>query len=453
MPLLLELPDELLSDIVDRAYATSPETLPNIGSTCKKLQRLTHPLQWRDIVLPWKLNQKSAIARFVEAHKGNENIRSIRLQPQPSVMNAFRVGMKVAHGHVDALCKCLNNLANLTIFSICLEDEVDSCYRLHGAALTRVVRALPPSILHLELDTQGIDSIAEDLTPQPPGRQSRVNMSQPPINLAIDVPNQYPEDHLCHAISDRVPQLESLRLQLSCLCTGLFRSLSQSSDCNPKSQLRRAYIRLNKHHSIARSIGVRAEVSDCALLKSQGSLENQVDFPAVLGVETVMRHLLDLQAAGGFPQLQRFIVWHRGGDNEGQHYLIRDIATRSTTHVPRYAVPDLGPGWEADFGEENFEPVCWVRDHDRRDWFGYPKKLEKAMSHEVEWRETPDGVRLPPSRQLGSETTRLCADGLVSLEYIREKERQEMASGNLTQPKLPEPVEFSTLRVFVERHE
>ncbi|RYG76856.1 MAG: DUF3445 domain-containing protein [Alphaproteobacteria bacterium] len=53
------------------------------------------------------------------------------------------------------------------------------------------------------------------------------------------------KDHLCLAISDRVPHFETLRLRVSCVFTSLFTSLSSSTSSQNTSKLRRVFIRLD----------------------------------------------------------------------------------------------------------------------------------------------------------------------------------------------------------------
>ncbi|KAF2828254.1 hypothetical protein CC86DRAFT_405255 [Ophiobolus disseminans] len=165
-------------------------------------------------------------------------------------------------------------------------------------------------------------------------------------------------------------------------------------------------------------------------------------------------HLLDLQAAGAFPGLQRFILWDAGsmpGVSE-THFHVRDIATRSTTHYPRLLAEGVDEGWYLpEFADKEGE-LYMVRDRDGRDWFGYPKNLEKALVHEVLWRQTVAGVRLPPTGNLGNGRPELCGDELLSMEYLKEKELEQMAGGYWKEPKVPAPRDSSSFHVSVERH-
>jgi hypothetical protein len=438
MPHLTDLPDELLNDIVERMFNTSPDTLPNIGSTCKRLQRLSHPLQWEHVVLPWRLNTKSLIARFIGSHSGNGSIRSIRLQPQRSVLNAFRVNMKNAYDHVDGLCETLGSLSGLTTFSIFLDDQVDSRCQFRGPVLARIVRSFPPSLRHLELDTECIDRISEDETTD-------------------DESTSDPDKHLCLAISERVAELETLRLRLSCICTDLFRSLRPSAAPKVTSKLRRVFIRLDTSPGKESHITVPVDVRDCALHRSSNANIRPPQYRFShdpLTMEKMQEYLLGLQTAGAFPELQRFIIWSwdvAGIGARERHCHVLDIATRSVTHYPKLMSSRLGDLRLSVALIPNFDTWYLLRDHDQRDWFGGRKMLEKALLHEVSWKERADGVRMPPSGKLGTKETRICSDGLLELDEVIAKDRDMMGQPGTSGSRLPDMIGFSRARVSLDR--
>ncbi|KAH7071763.1 hypothetical protein FB567DRAFT_538764 [Paraphoma chrysanthemicola] len=426
MSQLEKLPNELLCDIVDRVSATSFESLPNLALACKRLHNLSAPLLWNHVLLPWRLNMRSPIARFIVAHRGNKNIRALRLQPQRSILNAFRIGMKHAFDHLDALCECLGSLSGLKTFSLFLDGLVDSRCTLPGPVLARIVRALPPSIIHLELDTECIDRIYED-------------------ELVKD-----PNDHLCLAISDRVPYLETLRVRLSCICLGLFSSLTSTATTRPKSKLQRAFIRCDTSPNSESHLGITSQVCDCRLPQFKVGSRGQ-NYEA-LAVDKLAALLLCLQTAGSFPDLQRFILFSwQGKDNKFDNQLhIRDIATRSTTHYP--AKYTLRGGNDLNVPElEDKDYTCYmIRSHDSIDFVGDRKDLESAILHEVAWKELPTGVRLAPTGRLPPKTPRLCTDGLVSASYLRIKEQEFLSSGAIEEPWLPDAASMSRAAVIVD---
>jgi hypothetical protein len=407
MPLLTDLPDELLVEIIERVRVTSAKALPDIGATCKKLRRISQPLQWKHVVLPWRLNKNSPIARFIKAHVGNQSILSLRLQPQRGILNAFRVGMKNAHDHLEALCECLHSLSGLSTFSISLDNLVDSRCSMPGPVLARIVRALPNSLRHLELDTECLDRVWEDKA----------------------VENT--DDHLCLAISNHIPYLESLYVRLSCICIEMFHSLSSSTSTQTTSSLRRAFIRLDTSPGIERNLGVSDVVQNCkSALKTSGRV--QADTRPRLHWD-IYDHLLSLESAGAFPQLQRFILYAWAAEDRGsaRHFVVlRDIATRSITRYPKRNLEVSENLRLPELMELNrYEGTLYViLDHDRQQLYGRRKDLEKALLYEISWTETQGGIRLPPTGQLYSKEMRLCGDSLLSRTIVEERKREHYGS-------------------------
>ena len=406
-----KLPDELLVDILERVRDTAPEALKIISLTCRKLRRISHPLQWEHVVLPWKMNINSPMARFIKIHRNNSSIKTIRLQPQRSVMNGFKIGMEHSFDHIHALCICLGTLENLATFSLCLDDQVDVRCTMPGQVLARLVRALPPSVIHLELDTEGVDRVCE---------------AKPVENAS---------HHLCLAISARIAQLETLRLRVSYLCTDLFRSLSASSD--PQiSQLRRAYIRLDVSPDRERHISVPYHVRDChrgvPRPAGDGRGAREVEGPGSLSTKDFFQLLLELQASGAFPYLQRFLLysWNPKPHESEKYINIRDVATRSITQYPQISANSLSqlrlPGIEYH------ESIRMIRNHHLEDFFGDRKGLEKALLDEVRWIELSTGVRLPPTGRLDDAEPRICDSELLSWDFVALKDQEKRMAGIAT---------------------
>jgi hypothetical protein len=427
-----QLPDELLVDIVERVRDTAPEALNIISLTCRKLRRISHPLQWEHVVLPWKMNINSPIARFIKAHRNNSSIKSIRLQPQRSVLNGFRVGMEHAFDHIHALCICLGSLENLKTFSLCLDDQVDLRCTMPGQVLARLIRALPPSVTHVELDTEGVDRVCEDK----------------PVENA--------SHHLCLAISERIAQLETLRLRLSCLCTDLFQSLSSASTPQA-SQLRRAYIRLDVSPNRERHISVPYHVRDChrGFPSHVPGGARESEGPGSLSTKDFFQHLLKLQSSGAFPHLQRFMLYSwNPKPRESERYMhIRDVATRSVTQYPQISAGNSGQSrWPGNMCREDSR---MIRNHQLEDFFGGRKELEKALLHEVQWMETSNGVRLPPTGKLEDVEPRMCDSGLLNWDFVAFKDQETRLTGVTTghnpQSSMPDITGFGSHGVIVVR--
>jgi hypothetical protein len=385
MLLLLDLPEELLNEIVDYVHTASPTALTEVSFTCRRLHRLSQSFQWKHVVLPWGLNRNSPVASFIHKQRGNTDIKSITLQPQRSVLNAFRVRMEHAFDHLHALCNCLASLSKLNTFSICLDNQVDSRCYLPGPVLARIVRALPPSVVHLELDTEGIDRGWEHN------------------------PAENPAQHLCLAINDRMQNLESLRLRLSAVCTDLFLSAAPSN-------LRRAYLRIDISPNRENHLGTPVNVHDCRNKSPHlgstmvGSLKNY----GALKTKDFFNHLLELQALGTFPRLERFIVYSWFMEHEPDtHMHIQDVATRTVTRYPR--------SWRAN------ERDYIIRIHDNMEYRGDRKEVEAAVLHEVSWIQLPTGTRLPPDVRISDVEPRLATEKLLPNASL-QRQRNEMSA-------------------------
>lgn len=395
MSSLSDLPDELLKEIVDILHATSPATLADVTIASKRLHRLVHALQWKHVALPWRLNRNSPIARFINTQCGNSDIRSITLQPQRSVLNAFRVRMEHAFDHLHTLCNCLASLSNLTTFSIYLDDQVDSRCYLPGSVLARIVRALPPSVVHLELDTEGVDRGWEH------------------------DPAENPAQHLCLAINERMSSLESLRLRLSSLCTDLFQLPGPSN-------LRRAFLRTDISPGRESHLGLPAKVSDCKTKDAsrhpgrEASRYIHTDY--ALTTKGLFNHLLELQASGTFPHLERFIIYSWNTELKSDAYVyLHDVATRSVTQYPTR--------WTGNY-ENSLDPLYEISSENNTVFRGGRKDLEAAMLHEVSWIEMPTGTRLPPDVRMKDEEPRLVTAKLQPTAK-RNQEQTSQASGVL----------------------
>jgi len=292
--------------------------------------------------------------------------------------------------------------------------------------IARIVRALPPSLLHLEIDTEGVDRISDD-----------------------DIDRES-DDHLCSAISERLPHLETLWLRVSCLCGDLFNSLSRPATPQVTSELRRVFIRMNTDGDRARYLRVSPTVHNCATPRDQRTEYQAV--PDTLSMDRMMVSLLGLQAAGAFPRLQRCIVWYEAQipNKSETYYRVRDIATRTTTQYPKARAWSL-QGFDLPvYPGVNTDQLFMIKDHNGRDWLGDLGGMEQALLHEVAWKESENGVRLPPSGRLEFEQTRPCEDDLFSMDTLREQEAEQMASGALEEPKLPNPPGWNVAKVFVK---
>ncbi|KAF2247218.1 hypothetical protein BU26DRAFT_343889 [Trematosphaeria pertusa] len=381
MARITDLPNELLVPIFENVWRTSPELVLALALSCKRLHQPARTVYYSHVCLSWKLNRNSALAKFASGNVGNEAVKSIRLSPQKALLSAFKVGMKNAFDHIDVLCACLSSLQNLATFSIFLGVQVDRRCLLPAPALSRIVRALPESVVNFELDTEGIDGIYE-------------NKPKTPSDV-----------HLCHDISELLPRLETLRLRVSCMCTELFRSLEPEGTHQPASNLRLAAIKLELYSE--RGVEIPNTVVNCQAQWS-GEAHRRDD---VLRPTKLFDHLLRLQSKGAFPHLQRFILlsW-----STQKCICIRDVASRTTTEYLCMSGRLQNNHWTpADKGEDNY----MIRVLGRGDYYGGSEEVAKAIMHEVAWTEEQNGARLPPSRQVVAAEHRLDTSVLQSYQW------------------------------------
>jgi hypothetical protein len=70
--------------------------------------------------------------------------------------------------------------------------------------------------------------------------------------------------------------------------------------------------------------------------------------------------------------------------------------------------------------------VYWFRSHDHEDLVGDRRALESSFLHEVSWEQREHGVRLPPVGKLMSRELRLRTSDLISLEYLRQAQEEQI---------------------------
>ncbi|KAF2864956.1 hypothetical protein BDV95DRAFT_587907 [Massariosphaeria phaeospora] len=378
---ITHLPNELLNAIF---ADLEPRSLLALALTCKRLHEPARAQFLENVVLSWKMNTNAVLARFVRHNAGNGLVKSIRLQPQVGLLQGFMIGMQHASHHIDVLCSCLGSLPQLATFSINIDGHADRRCILPAFAISRIINALPPSVINLELDTEGLDGIWEDR------------------------PTRTSTPHLCHDISKLLLQLHTLRLRISCMCTDIFRALQAQGTHQPTSTLRLASIKLE--HDPENRMGHPGCVCDCQMQKTLMS-------QGYLVPNKLFRHALPLRSAGAFPHLSRFIILSQA---LGQDFIrVRDVATHTMTEYP---VKRRNRGWGGEYV---------VRGHDNEEYFGSARDIETAIMHEVHWSEASNGSRLPPSRPIKNVEPRLLTSLLKSTAEFRKAQDENCPGARL----------------------
>jgi hypothetical protein len=70
--------------------------------------------------------------------------------------------------------------------------------------------------------------------------------------------------------------------------------------------------------------------------------------------------------------------------------------------------------------------VFWFRSHDHEDLVGDRRALAPSFLHAVSWEQREHGVRLPPVDKLRSRELRLRTSDLISLEYLRQAQEEQI---------------------------
>jgi hypothetical protein len=168
----------------------------------------------------------------------------------------------------------LSTLTNLATFSIHADDIPEGRSRLYFPVLAEILRALPQSVVSLEIDLQGNDGIWLDWELGPDSRQ------------------QSETTHICRIIGDMIPRLEHLHLHLSCMCNILFYTNWTSNKYRTAHKLR-----------------------TCALNRSFASSVDIGYYPAGVEAEACRRHsmftyadLLQLRKSRAFPKIEHMAI-------------------------------------------------------------------------------------------------------------------------------------------------
>ncbi|KAF1954867.1 hypothetical protein CC80DRAFT_506105 [Byssothecium circinans] len=373
-----EIPNELLLAIIE--CVDSAGTLSALSQTCKRFARPASEALNAHTCLSWKLNKTSQMARFTATNQGNDMVKTIRLAPQTTTLKAFNVGMTTAFRQLNNLCACLSTLPNLSAFSLNVAKEVDRWCALPARPLSDILKSLPPSVVNLELDTEGIDGIWKNK------------------------PKTSEDLNLCHTISELLPRLETLQLRLSCICTELFRSLVMVADAPRKtSKLRFAAINCNFQEQRAVELVMPSKISDCL---AYGMINPLRPMAGVEGFSPhdFFTHVLHFKLLGAFPHLERFLIisWE-----PRSHVCVRDVASFSMTNYPILPLSSRS---------DHDHPRCILRGHDDELYCDGYDEVDRALLNETLWSQMKNGARLPPVRNPTMNEYRINTQSLKSLE-------------------------------------
>lgn len=250
------------------------------------------------------------------------------------------------------LARALQHMTALTTFAF-IVVRPKCTFWLPRDILTDLVQNLPHQCRNLELDTDSLDRVREE--------------------IGVD-------EHLCKAISRAIPNLQHLRLRLTAMCPALFHAASApiletvSVNC----------IGSNPLHGGLQTCRVLPEAPATA------TDENGQD-----AAPHIAESLRDL-AAASCPRLKLATVtdlthcnWH---DRSTHHcYSIRDALVNKT-----YALPLVRILWG-----EGCNMLLRTRDGEE---YISDRTTTPLLAESQAWKETTDGLRLPASFFLGENS-------------------------------------------------
>jgi hypothetical protein len=222
------LPAELFIHVLKKLLeCSSSDIFLRCIQCCRHWYETGIPILYENII--FKLDNR--IKRFLSQCANLERIRSITFDVDSNSMLASTVAVK----HLIPFSKrIMPRMSFLTTFSLVITGEHRRIWGVYPGFLTRILRALPTTVVNLELDTLGLDVAFRT---QAQIEEIRVS------------------SHICATVGAIIPRLHHLRLRISTLCPRLLCHLSQdtyegnlnhnSSRPRVYSSLRSAIIRLD----------------------------------------------------------------------------------------------------------------------------------------------------------------------------------------------------------------
>jgi hypothetical protein len=227
-----DLPEELIETILSLIRVST--SLTDFWASCKTCR------QWRRIGLAIHGRLDFAVSTIVESTTRRGDLQSEDLRedihlasnltlniPSLLFMNSLRsLTVHVLHTRFagpfspvtdqdffDTLADVLETTTKLMTFSLKIPDDgwdysIHDIPAIASSRLALVVRALPPSVIDLEIDTAGVD-----------------------LQLSGGKSNGHDETHLCVQIGKILPRLRFLRLRLGHVCEDLLPPGFQPSPC------------------------------------------------------------------------------------------------------------------------------------------------------------------------------------------------------------------------------
>ena len=224
-----DLPAELFIHVLKKLLeCSSSDIFLRCIQCCRHWYETGIPILYENIIFKLDNRSPSRIERFLSQCANLERIRSITFDVDSNSILAWPATIK----HLTPFSKrIMPRMSFLTTFSLVITGEHRRICGVYPKFLTRILRALPTTVVNLELDTLGLDLVFR-------------------TRAQIEANN-----HICATVGAIIPRLHHLRLRISTLCPRLLCHLSQdtyegnlnhnSSRPRVYSSLRSAIIRLD----------------------------------------------------------------------------------------------------------------------------------------------------------------------------------------------------------------
>lgn len=251
------------------------------------------------------------------------------------------------------LARALQHMTALTTFSLSI-TRCKCTFWLPRDILTDLVRNLPLRCRNLEIDTNNLDQVREE--------------------VGVD-------EHLCKAISRVVPNLQHLRLRLTAMCPALF-------------QVASAPILETVSVVCINSDPLNSETETCRTLPDAPATRLNSDGQNV--APHIARSLRALVVSSQCPRLKLATVTDvtgRDWEDSSTHnsYSIRDALADKT-----YASPFVRTVWGAGCN-------IWLRARDGEEIMSNRATIS-LLAEGLPWKESIDGLRLPAPLFLGQKS-------------------------------------------------
>ncbi|KAF1957375.1 hypothetical protein CC80DRAFT_43193 [Byssothecium circinans] len=410
MSTIATLPNEILLDVFER-LAGPPFGLVRAIRTCRRWYRLGVSFLYQDLLINTALRDDSTCARFSQYVGQRDFVDHISICITQVHLMGFSILSADAFDRLTELCDALLRMQNMKTFALSFEESTGEGFTAPSVAIVSILRSLPKTVTNLNLDCEC--------------------MSAPQLG----------QPHVCHAVSDLLPRLRSLRLRTSHFCSGLLSSISPQATFDHERLHPRATFKANATSPL-KYLLIRLVTSPESEQRAHTTLCYTGD--KVLYGARLADTLQGLYTIGAFPLLRQFaIIGKVDATTSPQHDTWSVFKIRSFTRTKKttWTLP-----WCARGGSSS---LYMVRD-DEGDWFGSYGEIVKALEGPLAW--AGSGIKPQIKRQNNDYIWKLDHSKLsLRTEVIKNFgvsfrlwKHEEQAGTKLLQPRLSDGFDDTT---------